>query len=1041
MPDFDPYYMWLGIPPTEQPPSHYRLLGISELEANDQVIQNAADQRMAHLRTVQAGEHAKEAAQLLNEISLARVILLNPDKKQAYDQDLRARQAAAVARPLPVARAQPIPTAPAPVVPIPAAPAAAEYPNFQAADVHVSSHRRDHHKRPKSASNALAIQLLVGAVAALVLLVAVLKWGRSPRPVAPATASVKRSSAASPESAPKAAEAGAAATPAGVANRDPLPQERRAADSPARQPTEPTGVTRPQRATIHPAVPRGPEEPIDEDQGATPEDQEPALEVAAPERETPVVPLKPLGPEEITALENTRKEELIELADKELQTLFEGATSPADKARAATAFVTAAERAQDSELRYALLKIARELGVSSGHAETTFAAIDATAAAFPVDAATMKLAAVSTWAERLPDMYRGDDLQQKQLGLARTVAGLAEAAQAKGNHAVAEKYYLAAGEQFKNAGDSAEAKRMRDLAVVTGLVESITQQGEAALLRLKEDADDPAANLAAGKYLCLIQGEWKRGLARLAKGNDDRLKAVAVQELADPVTPDAMHDVGDLWWSLALNGNELEKPQYMSRAVDYYKRALPGLRPAIQKSVKARLDTASKQEPLVQHGQIITSAKPFTVGQVWSGKFHWVSGDGNPFSYAVEITKRDGNQFEAFHSWSSLDGSHGTAQCEGIVNGNKVSWTHNGDQIAGTVLNNRRFEFRQLRADRKSEGPGRGMLSLTAASGSEPKIPSHLDPVGVYRSIYTGTSHGKVTMEFRSNGRMLENGEDRASWIAQGASVLIRYDGSWSSLGRIELRWLGGNMLVGRTTERSGEAYNWVMKRRPSKPEMPIAQSTAEPSSRSSISDGLFTVGQVWSGKFQWVSENGKPFSYTVEITKRDGDQFEAFHSWPNPDGSRGSAQCDGSILGNRISWVHNGENVKGEVKQHRVFEFEQLRSNGQHGEGVLTLVESPQSGTGTKSVRRDSTGNYRVVWTGYSQGTAPLELASNGRMIKDGRDEASWTADGQSIRIRWDEEQYGRIVLNWLDDNTLVGTNIHRDGKTFHWVMKRVKQ
>jgi len=50
---FDPYHVWLGIPPEEQPPDHYRLLGIPALENNPDVIENAADQRMAHLRTFQ----------------------------------------------------------------------------------------------------------------------------------------------------------------------------------------------------------------------------------------------------------------------------------------------------------------------------------------------------------------------------------------------------------------------------------------------------------------------------------------------------------------------------------------------------------------------------------------------------------------------------------------------------------------------------------------------------------------------------------------------------------------------------------------------------------------------------------------------------------------------------------------------------------------------------------------------------------------------------------------------------------------------------
>ncbi len=52
---FDPYYTWLGIPPEDQPPDLYRLLGLQRYEGNADVISHAADQRMAHIRTFQAG--------------------------------------------------------------------------------------------------------------------------------------------------------------------------------------------------------------------------------------------------------------------------------------------------------------------------------------------------------------------------------------------------------------------------------------------------------------------------------------------------------------------------------------------------------------------------------------------------------------------------------------------------------------------------------------------------------------------------------------------------------------------------------------------------------------------------------------------------------------------------------------------------------------------------------------------------------------------------------------------------------------------------
>ncbi len=87
---FDPYHVWLGIPPEEQPPNHYRLLGVRTFEPNPDVIDNLADQRMTHLRTLQTGKNAALSQKLLNEVSAARICLLNPKTKQQYDQQLRA---------------------------------------------------------------------------------------------------------------------------------------------------------------------------------------------------------------------------------------------------------------------------------------------------------------------------------------------------------------------------------------------------------------------------------------------------------------------------------------------------------------------------------------------------------------------------------------------------------------------------------------------------------------------------------------------------------------------------------------------------------------------------------------------------------------------------------------------------------------------------------------------------------------------------------------------------------------------------------------
>lgn len=91
---FDPYRKWLGIPPKDQPPNHYRLLGIAHFEDDPDVIENAATRQMAHVRTYQSGKHSADSQRILNELTAAKLCLLQAEKKRVYDDRLRAKLSA-----------------------------------------------------------------------------------------------------------------------------------------------------------------------------------------------------------------------------------------------------------------------------------------------------------------------------------------------------------------------------------------------------------------------------------------------------------------------------------------------------------------------------------------------------------------------------------------------------------------------------------------------------------------------------------------------------------------------------------------------------------------------------------------------------------------------------------------------------------------------------------------------------------------------------------------------------------------------------------
>jgi pSer/pThr/pTyr-binding forkhead associated (FHA) protein len=88
--NFDPYHIWLGIPPDEQPPNHYRLLGIAAFESDPDVISIAAQRQMAHVKNFAIGRNAELSQNLLNELARAKICLLSPARKVKYDAALRA---------------------------------------------------------------------------------------------------------------------------------------------------------------------------------------------------------------------------------------------------------------------------------------------------------------------------------------------------------------------------------------------------------------------------------------------------------------------------------------------------------------------------------------------------------------------------------------------------------------------------------------------------------------------------------------------------------------------------------------------------------------------------------------------------------------------------------------------------------------------------------------------------------------------------------------------------------------------------------------
>jgi pSer/pThr/pTyr-binding forkhead associated (FHA) protein len=94
--DYDVYHQWLGIGPEEQPPNHYRLLGVPLFETDSEVIRNAAERQLRYVRQLAKGEFVEVGQKLLNALASAKLCLLDAKKRAVYDQQLREAMGAAI---------------------------------------------------------------------------------------------------------------------------------------------------------------------------------------------------------------------------------------------------------------------------------------------------------------------------------------------------------------------------------------------------------------------------------------------------------------------------------------------------------------------------------------------------------------------------------------------------------------------------------------------------------------------------------------------------------------------------------------------------------------------------------------------------------------------------------------------------------------------------------------------------------------------------------------------------------------------------------
>jgi hypothetical protein len=261
----------------------------------------------------------------------------------------------------------------------------------------------------------------------------------------------------------------------------------------------------------------------------------------------------------------------IAVALKDLKTTFQQEYekhSASDKHKLAVALLTTAgQSGNDPATQFALYGEAREVAIAAGDCKTAIRAIDDLCGAFRVNQPELKSKAASS----LVQMHLSPS---DSAGLAVFLhAGAVEAIELR-DYASAVR--LAGAEETAAAhcrqdgliaAAQANGRRARGLLVQT-------ERGEIALKKLKENPNDPQANLDAGRFLCFVQKDWDRGLPLLEKGSDAELKSLAASDMAHPSDLKSVMYIAGKWWDLSVARHDEETP-LRERAAAWYRQALP----------------------------------------------------------------------------------------------------------------------------------------------------------------------------------------------------------------------------------------------------------------------------------------------------------------------------------------------------------------------------------------------------------------------------------------------------------------------------------
>ncbi len=587
---FDPYFKWLGIPKADQPPHAYRLLGIELFESDGDVISNAADGRMAQIKSYQSGKFGAVSQKLLNEIASAKVCLLKPEKKAEYDRRLRAllQQKLAVKdkAPLQVAQAQT-----PPIVRAVAAPAQNDSGLSFLDDYTTASTRPAANTGTRAKKSGWIIPALVGVVVVLagsgvgIYLIAG-SGTKKPNDQQAALEGDDHHTAQSSGSGISAAKTSALGENASKSSSSPSAKPNDSGHAASAKPSAAPAATETENEPKpKPDVATGPEShwPEETTPKTNPEkaDEKPIPDPAPAKEELPAK--KSPMPDQTRF--QAMKTKILKIYQKE----FADAKTPQGKLALAEKLDGEADSSKGEPAeRFALWRMAAEKDAEAGDVSTAIDIVDKIAAQFEGDSEAIKYELLVGGAARATSTPEG------ARSFCDAAMKLAVAAVEIEDYDAASRYAKQAIGALRRVKDPQFSREVvahdREIERLKTRYAAVTNATET----LKGEPDNAAANLTVGQWHCFVKSEWEKGLPHLAKGSREDLAQLARQELAKPAAAAEQAVVGDAWWELAEKDRTETKSSLRARALFWYQQASPGLTGLAKVQVDKRIESLAQ---------------------------------------------------------------------------------------------------------------------------------------------------------------------------------------------------------------------------------------------------------------------------------------------------------------------------------------------------------------------------------------------------------------------------------------------------------------